>query len=160
MVGGRRFRFPMIDMQEIEKAYAYITYRERLQVFRHVDFSAAGIQVPGGTMEPGEDTAKAVLREAEEERGLSGLVMNRYLGRDAFRDVPNPIKMRYFFHLICPVITPETWQHYEETPSDVSPDPILFEFYWLPLDEAAGKLDPYFAAGLERLATSRDENGR
>jgi 8-oxo-dGTP pyrophosphatase MutT (NUDIX family) len=150
----------MIDMQEIYKVYAYITRGEKILVFRHVDFPEAGIQVPGGTMEAGEDRERAVLREAEEESGLTGLVVNRHLGRDVFQDVPNTKMMRHFFHLICPVETPETWQHYEETPSDGSPGPILFEFYWLPLDEAAEELDPYFAAGLERLATSRDGKER
>ncbi len=37
------------------KVYAYITHGHRLLVFSHRDFPEAGIQVPGGTMEEGED---------------------------------------------------------------------------------------------------------
>ena len=41
-------------MQQIQKVYAYITRAEQLLVFSHVDFPEAGIQVPGGTLEPGD----------------------------------------------------------------------------------------------------------
>ena len=148
-----------INLQEIEKVYAYITRGEMLLVFRHVDFPEAGVQVPGGTMEAGEDAVTAVLREAQEESGLSGLMVNRYLGEDVFLEAPNKRILRHFFHLMCLMDVPDTWQHYEHAPSDGSPGPILFEFYWLPLDEAAEELDPYFTARLERLATSQDESG-
>ena len=45
------------------KVYAYITYANRLLVFRHVDGPDAGIQVPGGTIEEGEAPDEAVMRE-------------------------------------------------------------------------------------------------
>ena len=38
----------------VEKAFAYITRDDELLVFRHVDSPEAGIQVPAGTIEPGE----------------------------------------------------------------------------------------------------------
>ena len=33
----------------LQKAYAYITHRQRLLVFRHTDYPEAGIQVPAET---------------------------------------------------------------------------------------------------------------
>ena len=76
----------MNDMRRVEKVYTYITQGKRLLVFRHVDFPAAGIQIPGGTIEYGESPEAAALREAGEETGLQDLVVNGYLGRDEFLD--------------------------------------------------------------------------
>src|SRR5690349_4573833 len=63
-----------------DKVYAYITQGEQLLVFRHVDFPDAGIQVPGGTVQPGEPLREAVLREAFEETGLADLEIIAELG--------------------------------------------------------------------------------
>lgn len=52
------------------KVLAYITNRQRLLVFSHLDIPEAGIQVPGGTLEDGESPEEGVLREAYEETGL------------------------------------------------------------------------------------------
>jgi 8-oxo-dGTP pyrophosphatase MutT (NUDIX family) len=142
-------------MPQVEKVYAYIIQEERLLVFRHVDYPDAGVQVPGGTLEAGETPEAAVLREAGEETGLRGLVLEKCLGRDEYNDSSSNLTGttgRYFFHLTCPHEVPETWQHYEHHPSDGSPGPILFEFYWLPLAEAAEKMDNYFSVMLDRMA--------
>ena len=53
------------------KAFAYITHERRLLVFSHPNHPEAGIQVPAGTVEPGETPHAAALREAAEEIGLS-----------------------------------------------------------------------------------------
>ena len=108
-------------------------------------------------MDAGETPKGAVLREAVEETGLQGLVLKKYLGRDEDQDKnthPKEILVRYFFHLHCSREVPETWQHYEHHPSDGSPAPILFEFYWLPFAEADGVLDPYFTAMMNQLRES------
>jgi hypothetical protein len=89
-----------------------------------------------------------------EETGLQGLVLKKYLGRDENQDKnthPKEILVRYFFHSHCSREVPETWQHYERHPSDGSPAPILFEFYWLPFAEVDGVVDPYFTAMLNQL---------
>ncbi len=141
-------------MPQVEKVYAYIVQEERLLVFRHVDYREAGVQVPGGTLEAGETPEAGVLREAGEETGLRGLVLEKCLGRDECIDSSSKLTgttVRYFFHLTCSHEVPETWQHYERHPSDGSPGPILFEFYWQPLAEAAQRMDNYFSVMLERL---------
>ena len=79
---GLRYRFPLIEMPQVEKVYAYIVQEERLLVFRHVDYREVGVQVPGGTLEAGETPEAGVLREAGEETGLRGLVLEKCLGRD------------------------------------------------------------------------------
>ncbi len=124
------------------KAFAYITHRGRLLVFRHPLAPEAGIQVPAGTIEPGESPAEAVLREAAEETGLSGLTVACFLGerrrdmRDFGRD---EVHHRYFFHLVCPGEPAETWLNYEQDPSDGGELPV-FEFAWALLPDGLPNL--------------------
>ena len=65
----------------IQKVTAFIV-RERngskeLLVFKH---ATAGIQIPAGTVEAGEDLETAVKREAYEETGLKLVEIEKYLG--------------------------------------------------------------------------------
>jgi len=46
------------------KVAAYITQADWLLVFSEPAYPAAGIQIPGGSIEPGEDPDRAMLREA------------------------------------------------------------------------------------------------
>ncbi|NKB67490.1 MAG: NUDIX domain-containing protein [Candidatus Latescibacteria bacterium] len=66
----------------IEKVTGYVTRNSdsgapELLVFQPVD---VGVQVPAGTVEPGEDIDAAALREVMEETGLTGLRPVRFLG--------------------------------------------------------------------------------
>ena len=54
------------------RAYAYITNGRRLLLITHPESPDAGVQVPAGTIEPGESPKYAVMREAREETGLAG----------------------------------------------------------------------------------------
>lgn len=128
-------------MIEKRKAFAYITRGNQLLVFEHPHEPQAGIQVPAGTLEPGETPEAGVLREAYEETNLSGLKIVRFLGEQR-RDmsefgIPQP-HHRHFYHLICEQPTPDTWEWGERTPSDqpgVVSDTFLhiFRFYWVDL---------------------------
>jgi 8-oxo-dGTP pyrophosphatase MutT (NUDIX family) len=121
-------------------------------VFRHTDFPEAGIQVPGGTVEPGEDPARAVMREAYEETGLTELRLVAFLGRTCKPDhLPGPDHRRYFYHLVCGDIPPERWVHYEMNPSDGSPAPIEFEFFWVTLRDGVSSLSGGLGEMLPRL---------
>ena len=65
----------------IQKVTAFIV-RERsgvkeLLVFKH---PTAGVQIPAGTVEEGEDLETAVKREAYEETGLQSVEIENYLG--------------------------------------------------------------------------------
>ncbi len=136
-----------------QKVYAYITRGDELLVFRHVDFPDAGIQVPGGTLEAGEDPAQGALREASEETGLERLQEVGYLGAHEWRfaDGRQEAHLRHFYHLLSDKPMPETWQHAEMHPSDGTPGEILFEFYWTPLSQASAVLHPYYVAFIEAL---------
>ena len=84
------------------RAYAYITNGSRLLLFTHPEAPEAGIQVPAGTIEPGENPQGAVMREAKEETGLTKLRCERFLAQDT-RDMRDcgrdELQHRWFFHL-------------------------------------------------------------
>lgn len=65
----------------IEKVTAFITQKRNgvnaLLVFKH---PTAGVQIPAGTVEVGEDIETAVQREAHEETGLQHVKIDKYLG--------------------------------------------------------------------------------
>jgi 8-oxo-dGTP diphosphatase len=137
-----------------EKVVAYITNQGRLLVFRHTQYPEAGIQVPGGTVEAGEALEEAVLREAHEETGLNGLKVLAYLGAQDHDLSPyghDEIQQRHFFHLTLDGDAPETWLHCEMTPSDGSPAPIEFEFFWTRLPDEVPALSGEQGALLHRL---------
>ena len=85
----------------------------------------------------------AVLREAEEETGLGDLRIKAYLG-DQIRNMADvgkdEIHHRHFYHLICGGDPPEEWLHDETDPSDGSPSPIQFEFFWAELPDQVPEL--------------------
>ncbi len=117
------------------KAVAYITSGTRLLLFAHPQHPEAGIQVPAGTMAPGEDPAAAVLREVREETGLTALRIDRWLGRQLFDAHPygrDEFHDRWFYHVICDE-APERWRHWEADPSDGQARRIPFDFFWADL---------------------------
>lgn len=140
----------MVTLQIIEKAVIYITRADRLLVFRHIDFPEAGIQVPAGTLKPGEDPLAGALREAQEETGLVDLRLKSFLGT---RDVDvSPfgrpeIHRRHFYHFELTRLAPEAWIHAEDDPSGCDPGPIFFEFFWVRFPKAV----PVLSGGLGDL---------
>jgi 8-oxo-dGTP pyrophosphatase MutT (NUDIX family) len=142
----------------IHKAFAYITYQSKLLIFRHVGDPESGLQVPAGTIKPGEHPDMAALREAEEETGLQGLVLASYLGeqvRDMADYGKDEIHHRYFYHLLCAGLPLATWRHEEPDASEMQGDKPLFEFFWVALPDGVPQLiadhDILLSALIERF---------
>ena len=118
------------------KVIVYLTRGTRLLVFRHLDAPEAGLQVPAGTIEPGESPQAAALRESREETGLYSLKIAAELGMTNREMQPwgkDEIHERHFFHLVCEEDAPERWVTFENNPSDDSPAPIRLECSWVDL---------------------------
>ena len=149
-------------MRVVEKVVAYVTRDNYLLVFRHVDFDA-GIQVPAGTLEPGESACDGVLREAHEETGLDGLEVRRFLGvRDYDMSCYGLAELhrRYYFHLEHRGDAPSVWRHFESHPSGCSSKRIEFELYWVGLPDQMPELAGFqgdVLGELDRTALQRDE---
>jgi 8-oxo-dGTP diphosphatase len=120
------------------KVVAYIVREGRLVVFTHAGhrFDESGLQVPAGTVRPGEPVEDAVLREAYEETGLDGLRLERFLGVAEYDSRPyrEEVVVRHFFELSVSGDVPERWHAYETGDGDA--EPIRFDLYWLPLHRA------------------------
>lgn len=140
-------------MKTVLKAVAYITRQNHLLVFRQPEASENGIQVPAGTVEPGEAPAEGALREAMEETGLDCLKMGAALGETDFDVRPfgrAEIHHRYFFHLECTEATPETWQHSDPSPSSGTEEPA-FHFFWAHMPDKVPELIAGFGDRLPAL---------
>lgn len=118
------------------KVLAYVTRGQELLVFRHRDFPEAGLQVPAGTIEEGEEPQDAALREVREESGLTDVRVVSFLGRYIY-DAPRhagEIHDRHIYHLKLTGPADDSWLHWEMDPSDGGP-PIAFCFFWMSLDD-------------------------
>ncbi|WP_214109241.1 NUDIX hydrolase [Acrocarpospora catenulata] len=127
----------MPDKTVRDKALCYIVQDGQLLVFRHLDYSyeEVGIQVPAGTVNPGEDPASAALREAQEETGLTQLTIVRKLGTVDYDITPYrpEIQRRHIFQLALHQDTPQRWTSQEDN-DGTSQQPIRFECFWIPLE--------------------------
>lgn len=121
---------------EKQKVVCYIVREGRLLVFRHLDepWDESGLQVPAGSLKPGETPEVAAIREATEETGLKALHLVRKVGETRYNMAPyrEELHHRHIFHLEVDGSTPERWVSNEEEPDDGS-GPKRFECYWIPL---------------------------
>jgi 8-oxo-dGTP pyrophosphatase MutT (NUDIX family) len=62
-------------MGSITKVVVYVIHRGHLLVFIHPDAPQAGLQVPAGSVEPGEHPSTAARRELEEETGIKAATL-------------------------------------------------------------------------------------
>jgi 8-oxo-dGTP pyrophosphatase MutT (NUDIX family) len=121
-----------------EKVLAYVVRDGRLLVFRHADntYEEVGIQVPAGSVRPGETPEAAVLREAREETRLTDFKIVSKLGEFEYDMTPyrREIQRRHVFHLELTEPTEERWMSQED--HDGEQPPTRFECFWVPLEAA------------------------
>jgi 8-oxo-dGTP pyrophosphatase MutT (NUDIX family) len=130
------------------KVLAYITRRReggrQLLVFTHRDYPEAGVQVPAGTVERGEEVEHALFREVREETGLVGLKLTRKLAEH--REMPWK-QIRHVFHLAAPSNAPDRWTHVVQGRGEDAG--VVFECAWVTLDadvELAGNQHQWLEA--------------
>jgi ADP-ribose pyrophosphatase YjhB (NUDIX family) len=126
----------------VEKVCAYITRDgSELLVFEGPEHD--GLQIPKGTVEPGERPRAAVYREAVEESGLATLGASRHLTTDVWTRRAGRRYVRRFYH--ARVHEPrDAWTHTvtgagEERGAE-------YDFFWVDLPSSASfalDLDDY-----------------
>lgn len=117
-----------------EKVLAYIIQNKKLLVFTHRDYPDAGIQVPAGTIDPGESPEDAVFREILEESGLKNLSIKEDLGIfEYFHEYKKEWHRRHVFLLHSTETLPEYWSHTVSSGSDDRG--LVFNYYWLELEK-------------------------
>lgn len=128
----------MLEKSITDKVLCYIVRDGRLLVLRHLDHSyeEVGIQVPAGSIRPGESPEYAAVREAREETGLTHFTVIRELGRAEYDISPYrfEIQNRHVFHLEVDDDTPRRWASQED--HDGQQEPTRFECFWIPLTAA------------------------
>jgi len=134
------------------KVLIYALRGRDLLVFDQPDFPALALQVPGGTVEPGEDILQAAGREFEEETGLISAGLHP-IGVQDYRfehDGRERHHQRHYFRCAVPEVVPDTWVHFEMTPFDGGA-PIRFRFFWLTIPEARQRLGVGMQAFVDAL---------
>ncbi|WFE90530.1 NUDIX domain-containing protein [Roseibium porphyridii] len=147
-------------MRVYHKAYVYLTCGTDLLVFNEPDTPHLGLQVPGGTVDPGESFLKGAMREFAEETGLTlDAAFDHFSDQDLpfetfpkvgqFLAPPNrPLKGRHIrrnYHVTLSKRPKEKWEHFEMFPSSGG-DPIRCHFFWIDLFGAEAMTEETFFA--------------
>ncbi len=145
----------------IEKAVCFVT-RAANELLVFTGHNDGGVQVPRGTLEPGESAVTAGKRELFEESGLQidhavSLRRSAFQLARAVRDKypPDHPKQRqvwlyHHFHFIAPPSTPDAWTHRVSAgPSDAG---RLYQYSFQPLETV--ELAHEMGVGLQALLPS------
>lgn len=125
-----------------EKVLAYI-YRKigkelQVLVFDHPNVPEVNPQVPAGTLGKNEKPENGVLREIFEESGLKFDKVDQCLGLFEFYDEQkNELHKRHTYSILSSDLA-ESWSH--NVKSDDEDNGEIFDYYWLPIEEAKEKL--------------------
>jgi len=96
------------------RAYGYVTRikngARQVLVFRQND-EEAGIQFPGGGIEPHETPAEGMKREMIEETGLKDFIIERELAADQWDHPQEDLHIERHFFWLSVANAPDTWDH-------------------------------------------------
>lgn len=122
----------------ISKVIAYIIRKRdfhrskaathELLVFAHQGLPDVPIQVPAGTIDPGETPEAALFREIWEESGLTEVQLRRRLGVQELVLQDKPRQQQYFLlEAVAPL--PDRWDH--QVQGSGLDAGLVFSYFWL-----------------------------
>ena len=118
-------------MEPVNKVWLYIVRRSdaepELLVFEHTH-TDAGIQIPAGTVEPGEALTDAAHRELLEEAGMSMARLTPF-GK-VQREWNGEWVHAHWYCGYAPDDAPDEWQHH--VTGSGQDNGMVFRCYWLP----------------------------
>ncbi|MFC7212731.1 NUDIX domain-containing protein [Saliphagus sp. GCM10025334] len=128
----------------VHKSCAYIT-RDEAELLAFESPEHDGLQIPKGTIEPGESPRAAVFREIVEESGLSAVGSTSHVASDVWNRYESPPKyyVRHFFHATVHDAPDEFTHVVTGEGEEVG---LEFEYSWIDLREThtfALDLDDY-----------------
>lgn len=132
VVWGRRG--DLLPKLKRQRVLAYITRDSargrELLVFEQEE-PGSGVQVPAGRLDPGEELVPALMREIEEESGLTGLRLLREL--PGFEEHYPTRYENHGFHLVATEELPDSWDHVVQGNGDDAG--FVFRYRWAPIDD-------------------------
>ena len=117
------------ERRVVRKSIGYVTLDGQILFFTPLELPDSGAELPGGTLEPDEDPEAGLLRELEEETGLTDFGAPEFLGMMEFdpADDRNEIHNRYFYHVPLRTRAPATWERVVEEGNGT----FTFQFFWV-----------------------------
>lgn len=100
-------------------------------MFDHRDHPTAGTQVPAGRLERGEDLEAGLLRELEEEAGLTRARIVRKLGTFGPTELPHGRRYTNHAYEVYADGAPDTWEHVVVGDGDDAG--LVFVYRWEPV---------------------------
>lgn len=125
--------------REVAKVACYVVHDNHLLVFTHDHHPMAvtGVQVPAGSIKPGESPEVAAVRELFEETGRPGQVIRRVGVREYdLRPGRDEIAVRHYFEMrLANADVSERWAAGESDPSNGG-SAAVWTCWWIPLTDA------------------------
>ena len=125
--------------REVAKVACYVVHDNHLLVFTHdhQPMAVTGVQVPAGSIKPGESPEEAAARELFEETGRPGQVIRR-VGVQEYdlRPGRDEIAVRHYFEMrLTDADVSERWVAGESDPSHGG-SAAVWTCWWIPLTDA------------------------
>ena len=121
-------------MNELTKKVSAYIVREsnkgydELLVFSHKDYPDVPVQIPGGTVEEGEDLITALRREIYEESGLKEFKIIKRIGEINYYNDLNQKFKRHFYLIRVSKTTSDTWEH--KVGGKGEDKGLIFKYFW------------------------------
>ena len=140
---------------KVLKACPCVIVDDHILAFEH---PVAGYQIPKGTVEDDESIEAAVLRELEEESGIStGSIIDKIGALDWVIDAGTTTfkksqRQEWHIYLVDPgEPLPARWEHVAE--GSEAENGLIFRYFWQPLEDIPDAFHPVYHRVIQMVTT-------